>query len=231
VWAVTPEAFRHIEAILMVAEMPVPVNILAQVLEESVNDVRVGLQELARSYRTQKRGFCLREVAGGWRFYSDPGSAAYVERFVVTNENPRLSKAAVEVLSIVAYCQPVSRGQIGEIRGVNSDGVVRSLVLRGLLEPVGADEGPGRARLYGTSFLFLERLGLRSIADLPPLADYTPDSGTAAAYDSALSSARTDAIDTPEIAERIRRKIAEAAADAQVEVPASSDPKRISPEV
>lgn len=207
---VTPEAVRHIEAILMVAEEPVPAGLLAQVLEIPVAEVTRGLRELAGGYESSGHGFCLREVAGGWRFYSHPESAAYVERFSHAAENPRLSRAALETLAIVAYRQPISRAQIAEVRGVNSDAVVRTLALRGLIEPVGHDEGPGHALLYGTTSTFLERMGLRSVDELPPLADFVPEAEKVAEYDAALSEGGSD---HPEIAARMREAIAEAQTD------------------
>lgn len=203
---------RHIEAILMVAEEPVPTGVLAQVLELPVSEILGCLNELAASYEDRGAGFCLREVAGGWRYYSHPDSAAYVERFVLAEENPRLSRAALETLAIVAYKQPISRGQVAEIRGVNCDAVVRTLVLRGLVEPVGVDEGPGQAALYGTTRTFLERLGLRSLADLPALADFVPEAEDAAEYDAVLGGNETG--DT-EIAARVKDRIAALRRDLQ----------------
>jgi segregation and condensation protein B len=195
----------------MVAEEPVPAGLLAQVLELPVVDVTAGLKELSGEYEAAGRGFCLREVAGGWRFYSHPESVAYVEKFVLAAENPRLSSAAVETLAIVAYRQPISRAQLAEIRGVNSDAVLRTLSIRGLVEPVGTDAGPGQATLYGTTRAFLERMGLRSIAELPPLADFVPSAEEPARWDAALSTGGADA--DPDLAARVRHKIREAAAD------------------
>lgn len=199
---------RHIEAILMVAEEPVPEGLLAQVLELPVADVAAALQVMADTLEREGRGFCLRHVAGGWRFYSHPASAAYVERFVRESENPRLSRAALETLAIVAYRQPISRAQVADVRGVNSDAVLRTLSLRGLIEPVGQDDGPGQAVLYGTNSTFLEKLGLRSLDELPPLSDFVPEASKAAEYDAALSQDRGES--HPEIAARVRSKIAEA---------------------
>jgi segregation and condensation protein B len=207
---VTPETTRNIEAILMVAEEPVASGLLAQVLEEPVAEVTAALHELASRYESRGHGFVLREIAGGWRFYSHPDAAPYVERFVLEAENPRLSRAALETLAIVAYRQPVSRAQITEVRGVNCDAVIRTLALRGLIEPVGVDEGPGQAALYGTTQAFLERMGLRSLDDLPPLADFVPEAETAAHYDEVLSAPQETA--DSDIAVRVRSKLAEARA-------------------
>ncbi|MCC7076194.1 MAG: SMC-Scp complex subunit ScpB [Acidimicrobiia bacterium] len=207
-----PESVRHVEAILLVAEEPVPAGLLAQVLELPVAEVREGLAALARVYEERASGFCLREVAGGWRYYSHPDSAPYVERFVLADENPRLSKAALETLAIVAYRQPVSRGQVAELRGVNSDAVMRTLVLRGLVEPVGADPGPGQATLYGTTRAFLERLGLKTIDDLPPLADFVPAAGDVADFDAVLGGQEPA---DGELAARVKDRIAALRRDLQ----------------
>lgn len=209
--SMSAESERHLEAILMVAEEPVDAGVLAQVLEVAVDVVRDGLAPLAARYEERGHGFCLREVAGGWRFYSHPDSAAYVQRFVLESENPRLSKAALETLAIVAYRQPISRAQVAQIRGVNCDAVMRTLVLRGLIEVGGTDDGPGQAALYVTTPVFLERMGLRDIGELPPLAPFVPGPDAAARWDEALADTEAAAAD-PDIAARVRAKIAEAAA-------------------
>lgn len=162
---------------------------------------------VSRHWRRATRrghGFCLREVAGGWRFYSHPDSAAYVQRFVLESENPRLSKAALETLAIVAYRQPISRAQVAQIRGVNCDAVMRTLVLRGLIEVGGTDDGPGQAALYVTTPVFLERMGLRDIGELPPLAPFVPGPDAAARWDEALADTEAAAAD-PDIAARVRQ--------------------------
>lgn len=208
--SLSAESERHLEAILMVAEEPVDAGVLAQVLEVAVGAVRDGLAAMAERYEDRGHGFCLREVAGGWRFYSHPDSAAYVQRFVLESENPRLSKAALETLAIVAYRQPISRAQVAQIRGVNCDAVMRTLVLRGLIEAAGTDDGPGQAALYATTSTFLERMGLRGLDELPPLAPFVPGPDAAARWDVALSDSESAAAD-PDIARRVRAKIAEAA--------------------
>jgi segregation and condensation protein B len=168
------EAQRAVEAILMVAEEPVAAHLLAQVLE--VSPARVGelCAGLADSYAAEDRGFVLARVAGGYRFQSHPDLAPYVERFVLEGRSGRLSAAALETLAIVAYKQPVSRAQIAAVRGVNVDGVMRTLQQRGYVEEVARDPGPGQAVLYGTTTLFLEKLGLDRLDQLPPLADFVP---------------------------------------------------------
>jgi segregation and condensation protein B len=165
-----PQMRRVLEAVLFAAEEPVDANTLAQVLEVPTGDVLIALADLRRQYVDEGRGFVLREAGGGWRLYTDPNVAPYVERFVLAGRTARLSQAALETLAIVAYKQPVTRHQVEAIRGVNTEGVLRALVDRGLLAEVGREEGPGRPVLYGTTPEFLERLGLNSITDLPPLA-------------------------------------------------------------
>jgi segregation and condensation protein B len=168
------EARRAIEAILMVAEQPVEPQLLAQLLELPVATVVELCQALAAEYETAERGFVLLPVAGGWRFQSHADLAPYVERFVLEGQSARLSGAALETLAIVAYKQPVSRAQMAAIRGVNVDGVMRTLQLRGFIEEVGKDPGPGQAVLFGTTALFLERLGLEGLDQLPTLSEFVP---------------------------------------------------------
>jgi segregation and condensation protein B len=168
------EARRAIEAILMVADEPLEPHLLAQLLEVSPARVEALCAELVDAYEADERGFVLARVAGGYRFQSHPDLAPYVERFALEGQSARLSAAALETLAIVAYKQPVSRAQVAAIRGVNVDGVMRTLQLRGYVEEVGRDPGPGLAVLYGTSRLFLERLGLDTVDDLPPLGAFVP---------------------------------------------------------
>jgi segregation and condensation protein B len=168
------EQRRAIEAVLMVAESPVEPTMLAQLLELSPATVDQICDDLERSYRDERRGFELVRVAGGYRFQSHPDMAPYIERFVLEGQSARLSGAALESLAIVAYKQPISRAQVAAIRGVNSDGVLRGLCIRGYVTEVARDPGPGQALLYGTTTLLLERLGLDKIEDLPPLGDFVP---------------------------------------------------------
>jgi segregation and condensation protein B len=163
-----------LEAILLVADEPIADVTLAQVLERPRNEVLATLQELAREYTEQERGFELREVAGGWRFYTRPSCAAVVERFVLDGQHARLTQAALETLAVVAYRQPVSRARVSAVRGVNVDGVMRTLLTRGLVEEAGAEPETG-ATLYRTTSYFLERLGLRSLDELPELAPFLPE--------------------------------------------------------
>jgi segregation and condensation protein B len=163
-----------LEAILLVADEPVAGNLLAQIVERPTAEVVAALRELADSYTAEGRGFDLREVAGGWRFYTRAEYAPAVERFVSDGQEVRLTQAALETLAVVAYRQPVSRARVSAVRGVNCDGVMRTLVLRGLVEEAGSDAETG-AILFQTTSYFLERLGLASVADLPDLAPFLPD--------------------------------------------------------
>lgn len=166
------EARRTVEALLFVADEPMPTGTIAQALELDRRRVEALCEELAASYEERGAGIVLREVAGGWRLSTHSAAAPAVEQFVLASRHTRLTKAALETLAIVAYKQPVTRHQISAIRGVNSDGVLRALVDRGLVVETGREEGPGRPVLHGTSQEFLERLGLPSLASLPSLAPY-----------------------------------------------------------
>ena len=165
---------RATEALLLVTEEPLPVETLAQLLEAPTGRVVQVCQELAAEYDATDRGFQLVQVAGGWRYQTHPDLASYVERFVLDGQSGRLSNAALETLAIVAYKQPISRAQIAAIRGVNVDGVMRTLAHRGYVAEIGRDTGPGQAALYGTTAMFLEKLGLDHIGELPPLGDFVP---------------------------------------------------------
>jgi segregation and condensation protein B len=179
------ETRRAVEAILMVADQPIEAQLLAQVTETSVDDIETLLREMSAEYADQ-RGFVLVEIAGGWRFQSHPDLAPYVERFVLEGQTARLSAAALETLAIVAYKQPISRLQISAIRGVNVDGVVRTLENRGYIGEVGHDPGPGQPTLFGTTPLFLERLGLAGLDSLPPIADFVPSAEVVEALEEGL---------------------------------------------
>ncbi|MCK6209079.1 SMC-Scp complex subunit ScpB [Georgenia sp. EYE_87] len=165
----------------MVVDEPVPAADLASVMGLPTGQVAELLTELAAEYRGERggrrRGFDLREVGGGWRIFSAPAHADVVGRFVLDGQTARLTQASLETLAVIAYRQPVTRGRISAIRGVNVDGVVRTLLARGLVEEAGHDEEGGAMR-YRTSAYFLERMGLTSLEDLPPLAPYLPDMGS-----------------------------------------------------
>jgi segregation and condensation protein B len=161
-----------IEAVLFVTDEPVPSGALAQILEADRKAVESELQALAAEYEERGSGIVLRNVAGGWKLSTHPDASPFVERFVLSSRHARLTKASLETLAIVAYKQPVTRHQVSAIRGVDSDGVLRALVDRGLVSDVGREDAPGRPVLYGTTPEFLERLGLDSLSSLPPLAPY-----------------------------------------------------------
>lgn len=180
------ELRRAIEAVVLAATEPVEPNLLAQLTERPVAEIEAACAALAAEYEREGRGFVLGRVAGGYRFQTHPDLAPYVERFVLEGQHSRLSPAALETLAIVAYKQPISRAQVSAIRGVNVDAVVRTLAQRGYIAEVGTDPGPGNAILYGTTSMFLERLGMDSLRDLPPLADFVPDAEVVDALERGL---------------------------------------------
>ena len=168
---------QALEAVLVVVDEPVSEDTLARVVRRPVEEVREALLALARDYDEQARGFELRRVAGGWRLYTRAECAPVVERFLLEGQQARLTQAALETLAVVAYRQPVSRARVSAVRGVNVDGVVRTLLSRGLVEEAGTDPESG-ATLYRTTSYFLERLGLSSLDDLPELAPHLPEMET-----------------------------------------------------
>ncbi|MEM7094767.1 MAG: SMC-Scp complex subunit ScpB [Actinomycetota bacterium] len=182
----TSEIRRSIEAILMVADEPISPRQLALLIGCSSEDIEVAAAALIQSYADDQRGFVLQRVAGGFRFQSHPDMASIVERFVLDGQAARLSAAALETMAIIAYKQPISRNQISAIRGVNAEGVVRTLEARGYVEEIARDPGPGRASLYGTTPTFLERLGLNSVDELPPLGQFVPDADVVEALETTL---------------------------------------------
>lgn len=169
------EARQAIEALLFVIEEPIDVEALAEIVELPADDVEDLLVDLAAELERDRRGVVLRRVAGGWRAYTAPAAYAYVERYVLAGRRGRLSHAALETLAVVAYKQPVSRQEIGDIRGVAADAAVRSLVTRGYVEEAGRSDGPGHAVLYRTTTRLLEELGLDTLDELPALAEYLED--------------------------------------------------------
>jgi segregation and condensation protein B len=163
-----------LEAVLMVADQPLDHVTLASAVGYPPGEVSAALQALAEEYAEQGRGFDLRNVAGGWRYYTREEYAGVVERFVLDGQQARLTQAALETLAVVAYKQPVSRARVSAIRGVNVDGVMRTLVARGLVEEAGHD-AETTATLYRTTSYFLERIGVTSLDDLPELAPFLPE--------------------------------------------------------
>lgn len=169
------ETKRAIEAVLMAAVEPIEPQLLAQLTETPVEAIEALCVELNGEYEREGRGFTLVKVAGGYRFQTHPEMAPYVERFVLDGQHARLSGPSLETLAIIAYKQPVSRAQLSAIRGVNVESTIATLVQRGYVAEIGHDPGPGQAILYGTTSRFLEQMGLDSLRDLPPLADFVPD--------------------------------------------------------
>jgi segregation and condensation protein B len=192
---------RALEAVLFVSDEPLTPAVLSQALEVDRRAVEDMCERLRTDLESRGSGLVLRNVAGGWRLFTHPDSQPVVERFVLSSRQARLTKAALETLAIVAYKQPATRHQVSSIRGVNSDGVLRALADRGLIEEAGRDEGPGRPVLYATTPQFLERLGLPSLATLPSLA---PLLGLDADIeDAADRTADADEADAGEIAEEV----------------------------
>jgi segregation and condensation protein B len=169
-----PPLAAVLESILLVTDEPVPAVTLAQVAERPTGEVEELLAALADEYAGQGRGFELRQVAGGWRLYTRADCAPFVERFVLDGQQARLTQAALETLAVIAYRQPVTRQRVSAVRGVNVDGVVRTLLARGLVTEAGQDDETGATR-YRTTGLFLEKLGLQSLEDLPSLAPLLPE--------------------------------------------------------
>lgn len=169
-----PSLGAALEALLIVAVEPQSTVELAEATRHPVEEVAARLAELSQEYAAQERGFALREVAGGWRFYTSETCSGMVERWVLDGQQARLTQAALETLAVIAYRQPVSRARISAVRGVNVDGVLRTLQSRGLIEEAGTDPS-SQAILFRTTPYFLERMGIASLDDLPDLAEHLPD--------------------------------------------------------
>jgi segregation and condensation protein B len=187
-----------LEALLFVSDEPVAAARLARLVEASPGDVEAALADLAEEYRESNRGFQLREVAGGWRFYTHPAHHDVIEQYVLSWDTRRLSQAALEALAVVAYHQPVTRAGVNAVRGVNSEGVLASLVEKGLVRETGRDKNAGNAILYGTTRNFLEKFGLKDISELPPLAEFAPDTDTEHAIRDRLSAGEPALSSAPE---------------------------------
>jgi segregation and condensation protein B len=177
-----------LEALLFVTDEPLPAARVAKLLEISETEVTDALVALAEEYARDERGFQLREVAGGWRLYSHPAYHPIVENMILSWDTRRLSQAALEALSVIAYHQPVSRSGVNAVRGVNSEAVISSLVEKGLVREVGRDRAQGNAVIYGTTRTFLEKFGLKDISELPPLEEFVPDVQTETAIRERLNA-------------------------------------------
>lgn len=167
-----------IEALLFVSDEPVSTARIAKILEQGESAVGSVLSELAKEYSAQERGFQLQEVAGGWRMFTHPAYHEKIEQYVLSWDTRRLSQASLEALAVVAYHQPVTRAGVNAVRGVNSEGVISSLVDKGLVREVGRDKNQNNAIIYGTTRTFLEKFGLKDIGELPPLEEFAPDPQT-----------------------------------------------------
>ena len=168
-----------IEALLFVSDEPASAIVLAEIFDENVEEIEAALETLQRQLDESNRGVQLREVAGGWRLFTHPAYHELIEKYVLSWDTRRLSSAALETLAIVAYSQPVTRAQVSAVRGVTSDGPIATLVERGYLREAGTADTPGNPMLYATTRTFLEKYGLRSTADLPPLEEFAADEKTA----------------------------------------------------
>jgi segregation and condensation protein B len=188
---------RAIEAVVLVAFDPVPPDLLAQLFEQPSALIEQCCEELAADYTEQSRGFEMARVAGGYRYQTRPDLTPYVERFLLHDQHARLSGAALETLAIVAYKQPISRAQVASIRGVDPDTVIRTLTARGYIAEVGRDHGPGQAVLFGTTDAFLEKLGLDSLEELPPIADFIPGADVIEALEHGLRATPSDDAERP----------------------------------
>ena len=177
-----------VEALLFVSDEPVSAARIARVLDAKESQISKALDEIAEDCASNERGFQLREVAGGWRFFTHPAYHESIEQYVLSWDTRRLSQAALEALAVMAYHQPVTRQGVNAVRGVNSEGVISSLVDKGLVREVGRDKNQGNAITYGTTRTFLEKFGLKDLSDLPPLEEFAPDPKTERAIRERLSA-------------------------------------------
>lgn len=187
-----------VESLLFVANEPLTVERLAELTEAEESAIRNTLAEIEEEYRKQNRGFQLKEISGGYRLYTHPGYAEYVEKLVLTSDYRRLTQAALETLAIIAYKQPITRAEISAIRGVNVDAVLYSLQDKGLIREIGREKTPGQPILYGTTEAFLEKFGLADISQLPPLEAFEPDEITKERIRVNLTSAAQGEQEAPE---------------------------------
>lgn len=191
------ETKRAIEAVLMAAIEPIDPQLLAQLTETPVTEIEALCLGLAEEYERDGRGFALVRIAGGFRYQTHPDMTAYIERFVLEGQTARLSAPALETLAIIAYKQPVSRAQLSAIRGVNVESTIATLIQRGYVMELGHDPGPGQALLYGTTIRFLEQMGVDSLEDLPPLAEFVPEPEVVEALERGLHLRVEDADSEP----------------------------------
>ena len=178
-----------LEALLFVTDEPLAPARVAKLLDRAENEITDALTALRDQYVADERGFQLREIAGGWRLFSHPAFHGAIEQMVLAWDTRRLSQAALETLSVVAYHQPVARGGVNAVRGVNSEGVLASLMEKGLVREVGRDRNANNAALFGTTRTFLEKFGLKDLGELPPLQEFAPDPDTETAIRERLNAA------------------------------------------
>ena len=190
--------FGAIEALLFVSDEPVTPSRLARIVEAEQGAITAALKQLAQEYASDERGFQLREVAGGWRLYTHPAYHRQIEEYVLSWDTRRLSQAALEALAVIAYHQPVTRQGVNAVRGVNSEAVISSLIEKGLVRETGRDRNAGNAILYGTTRTFLERFGLKDLAELPPLEEFAPDPETERAIRERLNALEGSTLDIDE---------------------------------
>ena len=226
--ASSDELRRALEALIMVSDQPADPALLAELLGIDVATVDELAGNLATEFAERSSGFVLARVAGGWRFESHPDCAPWVERYVLAGQSTRLSAAALETLAIIAYKQPISRAQVSAVRGVNADGVIRTLTQRGYIDEIARDPGPGQAVLLGTTRDFLERMGLDSLEELPGVADFVPGPEVVEALERGLALDATEPIDPPE---PVVGRIADGAANGVEAGPASNGEQQEPPEL
>lgn len=195
--ASSDELRRALEALIMVSDQPADSSLLAELLGIPAQAVDELARSVAAEFAERRSGFVLARVAGGWRFESHPDCAPWVERYVLAGQSTRLSAAALETLAIIAYKQPISRAQVSAVRGVNADGVIRTLTQRGYIDEIARDPGPGQAVLLGTTRDFLERMGLDTLEELPGVADFVPGPEVVEALERGLALDATEPIDSP----------------------------------
>ncbi|MDO8886103.1 SMC-Scp complex subunit ScpB [Candidatus Oleimmundimicrobium sp.] len=184
-----------LEALLFVADEPLTLKKLIKITGFDGELIEKNLKKLVDEYQQGNRGIQLREVAEGYRFFTHPAYAPFIEELVLSADYRKLSQASLETLAIIAYRQPVTRSQIGAIRGVNSMGAIASLQEKGLIKEVGREHGPGQPILYGTTKIFLENFGLKNIKELPPLKDFAPDDETIEQLQLTLMADRVEKIE------------------------------------
>lgn len=184
-----------LEALLFVADEPLTLSRLSEIIGETKQLIKDSLEQLSGEYSKKNRGFQLREIAGGYRLFTHPAYAPYIEKLVLSSDFRRLTQASLETLAIIAYKQPLTRQEIGEIRGVNAEAVISSLHEKGLIEEAGKKDTPGQPILYRTSRVFLEAFGVKSLDDLPPIEEFEPDEDTRRQIEEKLRAEIIEEID------------------------------------